>query len=150
MKSYFPLLVIAVALTLGTKSFARNNMEVNEKVIRSFKQTFPFAEKVGWQEFSDRYIVHFQEGEIRTVVAYDKEGNFLSSQRYYKEENLPVNILCKIKKKYADKKIFGVTEIVSENSIEYYVKMEDDFNLITIKSDPSGGLEVVEKFKKQL
>jgi hypothetical protein len=149
MKNYSALLIFAIALTVGTKSFAGSGKEVNEKVIKSFKQTFPFAEKTDWQEFSDRYVVHFEEASILTVVDYDKEGNFLNSKRYYKEDNLPVNILCRIRKKYADKKIFMVTEVATESSIDYYIKMEDNQSWITVKSDASGGMEVVEKYKKQ-
>jgi len=150
MKNYSALLVFAIALTCSTNSIASNGKEVNEKVIKSFKQTFPFAEKVDWQEFSDRYIVHFKDGDMLSVIDYDKEGNFLSSKRYYKEDNLPINILCRIRKKYSDKKIFGVTEVATENSIDYYVKIEDDQNWFTVKLDASGGMEVIEKYKKQL
>jgi hypothetical protein len=149
MKNYAAFVVFAAALTLGTNSFAGKPAEVNEKVIRSFNQTFPFAEDVKWQEFTDRYTVNFAEGSIKTIVNYDKDGNFLGATRYYGSEILPLNILCKIKKKYPGKKIFGVTEISTAESIDYYIKLEDDVNWVTVKSDASGSFETVEKYKKQ-
>jgi len=148
MKKYFSMLLCFAFLASGKLSYAGNVTDVNEKVIKAFNQTFPFAQQVTWDEFSDRYIVHFQENEVRTVVDYDKDGNYLGSKRYYKEDNLPVSILYKIKKKYTDKKIFGVTEISAENSIDYYVKMEDSSNWVTVKCDASGYMELVEKYKK--
>jgi hypothetical protein len=149
MKNYFALFIFASAITFSAGSFAGNNREVNEKVIKAFSQTFPLAENVKWQEFTNRYMVHFEEGNIRSIVNYDNDGNFLSAIRYYYAENLPLNILCKIRKKYTDKKIFGVTEITKEDNVEYYIKLEDDQNWTTVKSDSGGLLEIVEKFKKQ-
>ncbi|MBS1916456.1 MAG: PepSY-like domain-containing protein [Bacteroidetes bacterium] len=148
MKKYFSILFCFLFLAFARLSYAGNVTDVNEKVIKAFKQTFPFAEKVTWDEFSDRYIVHFEENDVRTVVDYDKDGNYLGSKRYYKENNLPVSILYKIRTKYADKKIFGVTEISTDTSIDYYVKMEDNSNWVTVKCDASGAMEVVEKYKK--
>jgi hypothetical protein len=148
MKKYFGMLMCIATLAFANNSFARRAAEVTEKVKKEFKETFPFAEKVDWEEFPDRYIVHFEESNVRAVVDYDKDGNYLGSKRYYGESNLPVNILYKIRKKYADKKIFGITEIATDNSIDYYIKMEDATNWITIKSDPSGNFEQVEKYKK--
>jgi len=59
-----------------------------------------------------------------------------------------LNILLKLRKKYPSQKIFGVTEIESEVSIEYYIKMEDDTNWTTVKSDTGGNMQVIEKYKK--
>jgi hypothetical protein len=149
MKKFIGLVVCGTALIFGLRAFAWNGVSINEKVMKSFKETFPLAEKVNWQEFSDRYSVHFEEGSIRTVVDYDKDGNYLSSRRYYTEEYLPVNIICKLRKRYSDKKVFGVTEIATESNTDYYIKMEDAVNWTTVKSDINGVMEIVEKYKKQ-
>ncbi|HEV3250154.1 MAG TPA: hypothetical protein VGZ71_04340, partial [Puia sp.] len=63
-------------LALCTLSFAYSRT-VNEKVLKSFREAFPHAEQVSWQEFSDNYIVNFIEGDIRTRINYDKDGNFV-------------------------------------------------------------------------
>jgi hypothetical protein len=93
-------------------------------------------------------MVNFKQGEILTKIEYDKEGNFLSSIRYYSEKNLPVNVLVRLQKKYTDKKVFGVTEVTSDNVVEYYIKLEDESNWITVKSNADGNMQVVEKYKK--
>ncbi|MFI5154259.1 MAG: hypothetical protein ACHQET_13045 [Chitinophagales bacterium] len=124
------------------------NVEVNEKVLKSFKETFPKAEQVNWQEYSDNYVVNFMELGIRERITYDKDGNFVSATRYYLEENLPTNILFKVKKKFPGQKVFGVTELETDISVDYYIKLVDDSNWTTVKSDVSGVMEVVEKYKK--
>jgi hypothetical protein len=138
--------VILCLLLLGGVTIA--NANVNEKVLRSFKETFPTAEQVKWQEFSDNYIVNFVEMGVRNRINYDKDGNVISATRYYSQENLPVNLLIKLKKKYAAYKIFGVTEVETEASVDYYIKLEDDTNWVTVKSDATGNMEIVEKYKK--
>src|ERR1700733_7630683 len=107
---------------------------INEKLLATFKQTFPDAEQVKWMEQEDKYTVNFKEKDILTKIEYDKDGNFLSSLRYYTEKGLPVNILCRLQKKYADKKVFGVTEMATETSVEYYIKLEDADSWITVRS----------------
>ena len=93
-------------------------------------------------------MVNFKQGEILTKIEYDKEGNFLNSIRYYSEKNLPVNLLVRLQKKYTDKKVFGVTEVTSDNVVEYFIKLEDANNWITVKSNGDGNMQVVEKYKK--
>ena len=149
MKTYLILFVFASAFGPGEKLFAGDGGIINEKLILAFNKTFPQAEKVSWQEINDRYMVHFQESNIRVIVNYDRDGNFLNSTRYYAADNLPLHLLYKIIKKYPGKKIFGVTEITGEESIDYYIKLEDETNWLTIKSDAAGSFELVEKLKKQ-
>lgn len=120
----------------------------NEKVLKSFESTFSSPQEVKWYEHPDYYEVSFVQSDIRASVKYDLEGNFMSSTRYYKEQQLPTNILCKLKKKYADKNIFGVTELTSTDEVNYYIKLEDDKNWTTIKVNGNGQMEVFEKYRK--
>jgi hypothetical protein len=121
---------------------------INEKLLKSFKQTFPNAQEVKWLEQQDKYTVNFKENGILNKIDYDKDGNFLSSIRYYSEKNLPVNILVKLQKKYPGKKIFGVTEMNADSNLDYYIKLEDEKSWMTIKSDSDANLQVTEKYNK--
>ena len=139
-------IILSICLAIGLGTLA--NVTVNDKVLKNFKETFPRAEQVKWEEFSDNYVVNFVDMGIRERISYDKEGNFLNATRYYTEQNLPLNILCKIRKKYPNQKVFGVTEVDTDASVEYYIKLEDDANWTTVKSDGGGNLQVIEKYKK--
>ena len=121
---------------------------ISDKLLQAFKQTFPDAREVKWVEQADKYTVNFKQGDILTKVEYDKDGNFLNSLRYYSEKNLPVNILCRLQKKYADKTVFGVTEVTSDAAVDYYIKMEDEKNWVTVHSDSGGNMRVTEKYRK--
>ena|SRR3569833_2742223 len=143
-----PLMILVCVMTLTAGAFAADGFTISEKILNTFKQTFPDAQQVKWLEQTDRYTVNFKENGILTKIDYDKDGNFISSLRYYTEKNLPINILCRLQKKYADKKVFGVTEMTAENTVEYYIKLEDNENWITVKSNVDGNMQVVEKYKK--
>ncbi len=145
MKKVFFLLY---SLVIGVNSFADDSRNINQKLLQSFRERFPNAEQVVWNELADTYLVNFVEEGVRSHITYRKDGEFVSSTRYYLERNLPYYLLINIRKKYPDKKIYGVTEISSPSGIEYYVKMEDARIWITLVSDGQGNLRVVEKFRK--
>ena len=146
------LLAFAVCLVmLSAPSFANVDPtvdNVNEKVLRAFHETFPIVEETKWKEYDNYYTVSFRQNAIQSEVRYDKEGNFLSSLRYYKEDRLPLSVLHQLKKKYAKQTIFGVTELIVGSDVAYFVKLEDEKNWYTIKSDQQGNLFLYEKLRK--
>jgi hypothetical protein len=145
MKQFFILLY---SLIISGTSFTFGMTPINEKLVRSFKETFPNAVQVMWTELPEAYLVNFVENGVRSRIVYDKNGNFVSSTRTYLAHDLPYYILISIKKKYPEKRIFGVTELGSGSTTEYYIKMEDSKVWTTIKIDNGGNLELVEKYKK--
>lgn len=122
--------------------------EISEKVLKAFKETFANAEEVTWKEMDNSCQANFKVSEVQVRAVYDNEGNLLETVRYYGEKNLPPNILARMKKKYAGKEIFGVTEISSDSEISYHVTLKDDKNWYTIKADPYGNTQQVDKFKR--
>ena len=142
------VLICSLLLVASTYAFNTTNTTVNEKVLKSFKQTFNTAEQVKWEEFRDYYTVSFVNSGIRSKVNYDKDGNMLSSIRYYSPNMLPLNIIGKLKSQYPAKSLYGVTEITYGDETTYYVKLEDAKNWTTIKIDNNGSCEVYEKYKK--
>jgi len=143
------ILILFCLLSVSAGVFADKGT-ISEQLQQTFKQTFPNAEQVKWLESADKITVNFTDAGVLTKVDYDKEGNFMSSVRYYYEKNLPVNIICKLKKRFAGKSVFGVTEMTTESSVVYYIKLEDEKSWTTVKSDVDGNMEVVEKYKKAL
>lgn len=146
------LLAFGVSLVmLTTTTFANVDPtvdDVNEKVLKSFQETFPVVNEVKWKEYTNYYTVSFKQHDIQSEVRYDKDGNFLSSIRYYKEDMLPLSVLHQLKKKYAKKEIFGVTELIVGTDVAYFIKLEDEKTWLTIKADQQGNLSVYEKLRK--
>jgi len=145
MKRVFALIYSVV---IGFSSMAFPNKNVNEKLLQTFKESFPNAEQVNWKELNETYVVNFVDDGIRNAIIYEKNGTFVSSTRYYQERTLPYYLLVNIKKRYPEKKILGVTEVATVTDISYYLKLEDKTVITTIKMDSEGNLVMVEKLKK--
>lgn len=141
------LFILCCAL-ISVASFARTAPDPNEKVLKSFNETFANAEEVKWAEYDNYYTVSFVSGKIRAKVNYDKEGTMLGSTRYYAPNLLPIGILNQVKKAYPKKTLFGVTEITANGELNYYIKMEDPKWWTTIKVDDTGNSSVYERYKK--
>jgi len=142
-------LILAMTLLLGsTVIFAGTPPVVNQKILKAFEETFRDPKDVSWHEYENFCEVDFNQDEIKTQIRYDNDGNIIATTRYYFQNQLPPHILSKLKKKFPDRSIFGVTEIYTESDLTYYVTMEDGKNWYTVKSNPLGVLEQTEKFKK--
>lgn len=139
------LTAIICTLLIGASVYA---FDPNEKVLRSFNETFANAEDVKWHEYQNYYTVSFLSNGIRSKVNYDKEGNMLGSIRYYQPNLLPLNVLNRIKKSHPKKSLYGVTEVTGIEGVTYYVKLEDAKHWWTLKVDDEGNSEVYEKYKK--
>lgn len=141
-------LLAIFATTLLTVSVFAFDPNVNEKVLKSFNETFTAAEDIKWEKYEKYYTVSFNQAGIQSKVNYDYSGNMLGSLRYYAPNLLPLNIYNRIKNSYSKKEMFGVTEVTFNNEVVYYVKLQDAKTWITLKIDGSGNSEVVEKYKK--
>ena len=141
------LFAFICATVLVTSTYAYR-AEVNEKVLKSFRETFNLAEEVKWEEYNTYYTVSFVHGGIQSKVNYDKEGSMLSSISYYAPTMLPLNIFNRLKKDYQDKSLYGVTEVTSGTDVTYFIKMQDAKNWITIRVDANGNAQVYEKYKR--
>ena len=141
-------IIVFVCLFAAIGAAASAPPEVNEKVLKAFGETFVKATEVVWHELATTYEASFKQSEITTRAIYDMDGNLLRTTRYYSEENLPINILTKIKKKYAGKSIYGVTESTTEDEAVYHIVLQDEKNWYIIKSDSWCSLELSQKYKK--
>jgi len=141
------LIYLAMMLT-GLSAYASTDPDVNAKVLKAFHETFTNASNVIWSEVEDNgYKANFEMSQIQVRALYDTDGNLLETVRYYDERALPVNIVAGIKKQYPGKKIFGVTEISTDNDIAYHVTLRDEKNWYVVKSDPYANITLSKKFK---
>jgi hypothetical protein len=141
------LLIVAIAAVFSVSLYAAP-INVNEKVLKIFKETFASAEDVKWSETETSYAVSFFLSGIQSRIVYDKDGNIVSSLRYYSPQYLPMNVYRGLLKKYSNKKLYGVTEVAVEDNIVYYVKIYDAKYWYTVRADNSGNQQVTEKLKR--
>jgi len=136
-------IICSMLLVAGAYAF-----EVNEKVLKSFKQTFASAEDIKWEEYKTYYTVSFMHSGIRSKVDYNKNGEILGSIRYYSPEILPLHIFSSLKYDFPNMDFHGVTEVTAKNDVVYFVKIHDSKNWVTVKLDASGNSSIYEKYRK--
>jgi hypothetical protein len=141
-------LIIFTCLFAALSATASNPPEVSEKVLKAFSETFMKATEVVWHEVQNLYEASFKQSEVISRAIYDQDGNLLRTTRYYSQENLPINILTKLQKRYAGKSVYGVTELSTGDEVSYHITMQDEKNWYIIKADNWGGLELEKKYKK--
>lgn len=146
MKKVF--LAALFALVLGSAFAATEPAAITEKVLKAFSQTFESAQNVRWSEHQGLYEAHFTFNDIQTRVIYDNEGNTLQTIRYYFAQQLPLNILTRVKAAYANQKIYGVTEVTTDDKVEYHIVLESPTNWMIILADNSGYLAEEKKMGK--
>jgi hypothetical protein len=142
------VIAILTATLIAVSTYAFSPFDPNERVLKAFNETFSTATEVRWEEYPKYFAVSFVSGGIRAKVNYDKEGNMISSLRYYNPQLLPLYILNKVSQENSKKKLFGVTEVTVGGNIAYYIKLEDNTSWYTLKVDTDGNSQIVEKYKK--
>lgn len=142
------LLILAAVFTGFVAGAAPSAEEVNEKVLKAFKETFAAAQDVSWQEFEAYSQANFRQNDIQVRVQYDDNGRLLRTTRYYSEKELMPNIVSKLKNKYAGAVISGVTESTSSDEINFVINLKDEENWYIVKSDVYGNLQLTQKFKR--
>jgi len=104
---------------------------VNEKVMQAFTQSFKNVQDV-----------------VSARISYDADGNIVKSLRYYAEDQLPFYVRARLQKQYAGKKIFGVTELLEWDQMNYFIVLEDEKGWTHVKCNGAGSMETVKRYKK--
>lgn len=140
------ILFAAVIFCLSSTVKAFNPSEVNDKVLHTFHQIFKNAEDVTWKSSEKLNEASFVQGAIRTKAIINNKGDLVQTIRYYKEENLPTNILYSVKKAYTEEEIWGVTEVSKDSGVHYFITLKNDKNWYNIYVDQNGDISLKSKF----
>lgn len=140
--------ILALAILFCSLTAMAANGFINEKVLKTFNQVFKNAEDVQWNSTADYSVANFTINSIITRAKLDNNGVLIETVRYYKEDHLPSNILFKIKKKYKDCSVWGVTEVSNAQSTMYYVVLKNETHIYNLKSDTYGNLERISKLER--
>ena len=119
------------------------------KLVQKFNQTFPNAKNVKWSDDKAGYFVSFYQNDDFKKVFYGKGGDFVCSWKYSNGDELPVNIIMKLNNKFGEAKILGVTELTTESSTVYEVKVSKGSKLYNLNFLADGTLTKENKFINQ-
>ena len=127
-------LFLVAGLMAGMIAFASPVPEPTARVLKAFKETFGAAKDITWHEYNDFIQANFHQNEIQVRAQYADDGTLLKTIRYYGENNLQPNIVAKLKKKFKDKEIFGVTETMCAEEVSFTINLRDSEHWYTVTS----------------
>ncbi len=131
------IIVHVIALVLIAASA---NATPDSKILQKFKETFPNAQNVKWVDDKAGYFVSFSQNGNFNKVFYNTEGSFVYALKYYGGDALPTNIAMSLNQKYSESKIIGVTEVTTQNSVVYDVKLSKENKLYSLKVTSDGSI----------
>jgi hypothetical protein len=131
----------------ATYMLGRN--EINLRALRDFMNRYDQEDHVLWFSTPDGgFESYFIRDGYGDRVIYDQKGNWLFSLINYGEDKLPRNIRSTVKSAYFDFDIVLVEEIQRTEGIEYIVSLEDQTNIMVVKVNREGELEVLQELDK--
>ncbi len=143
------ILSAAIMLAIAASSFAKTT-DVNAKILNHFTTEFKGAENVKWVSFDEYTEAIFTWNAQDMRAFYNENGERMILSRKIPFEQLPVNALLTIEKKYAG---CSATETIEFNSVEeglcYYTRMQKNGKEIILKITSDGNDVSVYKKSKQ-
>ena len=114
--------------------------------ITVFMITTSFGQKTGGN-ITD-YTPKDLSGVVSTTKVLDADGNIRATIRNYSEDMLPPFISNRIHKKFPGKKVWGVTEVSSEEGTQYKVFLVDDKKWYHLSATSNGEVYLDEWYYK--
>lgn len=146
------ILSIATVLMMSAGAFAantnKNDDNVNQQTIASFKKDFASASDIMWEQKVGYSKATFSlNGEI-LFAYYDNDGQLTAVVRNITSEQLPINLLTSMKKDYDGFWISDLFEVASGDQTTYYVTLENSDKKIVLRSRGADSWDVFGKEKK--
>lgn len=124
-------------------------IKVDERIQKLFAEAFPTAQRPAWHSDETHYEVVFYQDDVQCRIVYRLDGTVERTERYYTEKDLAPFVLAKVKGKYPDYRVHGVTEFTTELGVVYHLILEGGQRWLHVRSDDAGSAYVVRRIKKQ-
>ncbi|RFS22432.1 hypothetical protein DVR12_11515 [Chitinophaga silvatica] len=143
--------ILGISLVLCTNSLFANAYEttVSKKISSSFNEYFVGAKDVKWYtDDNQTFTAKFTLNSSKVTAYYREDGSLLATSRFLTGSQLPINVLTKLNKKYADCTVYSAVEYSADDVTVFYITMESKDSWITVKADKEGNARTTKKMKK--
>ena len=138
MVSGIVLLIMAIA---PHRIYARD--VIPDKVLNNFQESFPAVKNVHWLTFKDYAEAYFTFDNFSSRIDYSLDGKLLVETRYFTGDLLRKDIVTRILTKFPGKEIFGVTQVLRDSKIEYFIVLRDDKHWYNLEYTPNGKIKLL-------
>lgn len=143
--------ILGMSFVLVTNSLFANTYEttVSKKISSNFNEYFAGAKDVKWYtEDNQMFTAKFTLNNSKVTAYYREDGSLMATSRFMTGSQLPINIVAKLNRKYAEAKVYSVVEYSAEDNTVYYVTLETNDQWITVRADKDGFVRTTRKMKK--
>jgi hypothetical protein len=148
MKKSILSLAMLFFMAVGIARADDHGNAVSQKVLSSFKEKFTGAENVSWNREKEYNKATFSFNNQILFAYFDTDGVLIATVRNILTDKLPINLLLPIKKDYNNFWVSELLEVDSDWSIAYYITLENDSKILTLRSDNGTDWELYKKIKK--
>ena len=140
----------AIVMLFATSAFATDGDNVTAKVAAAFKTDFSQVNNVSWEKTNDFYFATFQFNNITVDAAYNEDGELVGTSRKIASTQLPLNLTLELSKKFGEYKVSAeASELTYEGQTSYYLTVENDRQVVKLKCNSNGEIDVESKVKKE-
>ncbi len=122
-KRYFLALLSVIFFLSAASSCSKhkNKETVPEVVIEEFDKDQPEAEKVYWQPVDDSFEARYIDNGVEKVVIYSPAGKKVRLEYVVAEQDVPVVVVTRLRKKYPGMVIEHVTYVERPRTKPFYI-----------------------------
>ncbi len=143
-------LAVALLLTVGiSSSFATPTDGRTEVINASFRKDFKKAQLITIEVSKNYTKLTFKMNEMVMFAFYSDNGQLLAVTRNITSNQLPIQLLLKMKKDYANFWITDLFEFNGDGTSTYYMTMENADSSVTLRSNGSDSWEVYDRRIKE-
>ena len=134
----FSLMVISNAEAQKPKSkvlpqvtITSDNSSVSQRVLKNFSKSYTDATNIRWMELEKKYLVKFDQNNMKHHALYMKGGYKIYQVGYGEEKDLPAKFQEMIKSNYEDYNVSRVFDVDQENKQAWIVNLLSPKNMVT-------------------
>lgn len=124
-----------------------SRVTVNERVWKSFQNSFKNATDARWYKIDRDYLVKFIMEDQEQNALFNKRGTLIYNISFGNEKHLPDDIRRQVKSVYLDYNITKAISVHESDRTIWIVNLEDAKNLIVVRVE-DGELEEARNYKK--
>ncbi len=141
-------IILMLAITISSIAVFAGEVNVDAKVLNSFKQEFKNAQDVKWTTNETFYKASFVYNGQYVYAFYKLDGELMGVTRNISSLDLPMKLQTALRNGYEGYWISELFEISNSDGTKYYITMENADSKIVLKSAGDSNWSIYKKSSK--
>lgn len=112
-------------------SITSDNSAVSQRVLKNFSKSYTDATNVRWMELENRYLVKFDENDMKHHALYMKGGYQIYQVGYGEEKDLPAKFQEMVRSNYENYNVSQVFDVNQDHHQAWIVNLLSPKKMVT-------------------